>query len=89
MANPAIVECTADTWVKAATAVKTGMIHRLTRKSATYLQTYRLTGGAVPTSINEGVEMFENSNSESISNTVDIDVYIYCIGVTGSVRVDV
>lgn len=90
MANdPVIVNIPQNTWVKVATSVKTGMIHKLTKKRAVYLQTYRLTGGAAPTLINEGVEIFEKSNSKDIGATVNIDVYIYCIDNDGSIRVDV
>lgn len=90
MANPAIVSCTANTWVKVATNVTSGKIYRLKKKTATYLQTYRLTGQAAPTTIEEGVEMFLPDNSpELISASAGIDVYVYCIGVIGSIRVDI
>ena len=87
--NPVPVSCTADTWTKVATSVKSGMIHKLTKIDTKYLQTFRLTGEAAPTLKSEGVVVFENSSSATISSTVDIDVYIYSIGVTSTIRVDV
>jgi len=89
MANPTTVSCTQNTWVKVATNVKTGMIHKRTKKRSTYLQTYRLTGEAAPTNRNEGIEAFSKCGSISIGSDVEIDVYIMCLGTTGSVRVDV
>ena len=89
MANPIIVSCTVDTWVKVATNVTSGMIHKRTKKNSIYLQTYRETGDPAPTDINEGVELFITSDSVGISSDTNIDVYIRCIGETGSIRVDV
>jgi len=89
MADPVIVSCTADTWVKVATNVKSGWVHRLTEKTAVYMQNYRMTGGVAPTDLTEGVQIFEKDESEEIGANVGIDVYIYCVGETGSVRVDV
>lgn len=89
MANPVMVDCTADTWVKVATAVKAGWIHRKTNKTAIYLQTYRLTGEAAPTDQSESIQLFMKEESEPINADVAIDVYVYCVGETGRVRVDV
>ena len=82
MANPNVVDISTEwVWQKVATAVKTGVIHRLSTE-VEYYQTYRLTGVAAPTAPTlgtipeEAVRMFEESGSESISSAEDIDVYI-------------
>lgn len=89
MADPAVITCTADTWVVVATAVKSGEIHRLSELPSKYLQTYRDTGGAAPTDDTDAAEVFWGSTSATISNTVDIDVYVKAIGKAGKVRVDI
>ena len=88
MPNPAIIPCPADAWTKVATNVTTGQIHRLSVALGNYLQTYRLTGEAAPSVISEGVSAFVGGQSEVISNTEAIDIYIYPVRAAGSVRVD-
>ncbi len=81
MADPVIFD-TMDEWVwlKVATSVVTGIIHRL-NSQVYYYQTYRLTGAAAPstptigTIPSEAVRMFENG-SEIISSAELIDVYV-------------
>lgn len=69
------------TWLKVATAKTTGIIHKL-NSQVYYYQTYRPTGDAAPsvptvgTIPAEAVKMFEDSDSEVISSTEAIDVYI-------------
>jgi len=87
MANPAIVACTKDTWVKVATNVTAGQVHKLSSAPSQYSHTYRATGEAAPTTRAEAVVM--SAVSLPISAAAAIDVYIYAHGAAGSVRVDV
>jgi len=84
MANPAISVCTADTWVKVATNVKTATIHK--KITGSYMHTYRLTGGAAPTDLTDAIQMYDQS--VEYNHSAEIDIYIYCQGAAGSVRVD-
>ena len=88
MSNPSVQSITKNTWVKVATNVFSGIIHKLSESPSRYIQTYRLTGAAAPTTLAEGVRAFLNDNPEIIKSDVGIDVYIYCFGENGSVRVD-
>ena len=87
MANPIFVACPADQFTKIATAVTTGQIWKA-QSTAVYLQTYKLTGEAAPSSRDEGMKLFANGDSEEISSSEFIDVYVYAIGSAGRVRVD-
>jgi len=87
MANPAVVACAKDTWVKVATNVTAGQVHILSGAPSQYSQTYRLTGGDAPTTLAEAVVM--SAVSLPISAAAAIDVYVYAHGAAGSVRVDV
>lgn len=89
MANPAIVACPQDAWTKIATNVTTGTIHRKLKSPNLYLQTYRDTGDAAPTTIADAVPILVGGEQAEISASVSIDVYIYPVGAPGSVRVDV
>ena len=84
MADPSIVACLADAWTKVATNVTTGQIHVI-EQGPEYLQTYRDTGGGVPTAQAEGVPL---DGKAWISATAGIDVYVWAIRNAGSVRVD-
>lgn len=85
MADPVITACSEGAWTIVATNQTTGVIHILSLSPDKYLQTYRDTGGGAPTLINEGVPFKELLQ---ISAAAAIDVYIWCIGGDGSVRVD-
>jgi len=87
MANPVTVLCTEGVYTKIATNVTSGIVHKLLT-GPVYKQTYRLTGQAAPTLETEAALMFENSMSEEISADAAIDVYVWCIGAAGKVRVD-
>lgn len=88
------------TWVKVATAVTTGIMHRLSTV-VYYYQTYITAGEAAPTAptigtLPEGaVRIFEDGNNEPISSSDPIDVYIMVkyrntiSGRDGKIRVDV
>ncbi len=92
MADPTTVACPISAWTKVATSVASGQVHKLITvgsggESIVYLQTYRTTGGAAPTLITEGVPLEDLCTP--IQASFDIDVYIWCMGAAGSVRVDV
>jgi hypothetical protein len=88
MANPVIVPCPAGDWTKVATNVTTGQIKKLKTDPNKYLETYRTSGDPVPTEATEGVPIFIESYSETISASAGIDVYIMAVGANGSVRAD-
>ncbi len=90
MSNPVFVDCLANQWTKITTAVVTGQIWRIGRKPQ-YLHTYRETGDSAPTERSDGVLAFplEDIDSEDISSSSPIDIYLYAIEFDGRVRVDV
>ena len=101
MADPNVIDISTEwVWQKIATAVVSGMVHRITT-TVYYYQTYRLTGEAAPsapvqgTIPEEAVRLFDQSPSEEISSSSPIDVYIMCANQdddatdTGKIRVDV
>lgn len=88
MANPVITACPADTWTKVATNVYRGQVHLISFSPNKYLHTYRDTGEAAPSASTEGVPVSDSSLPIIADSTEPIDVYIYAIGVAGSVRVD-
>ena len=82
MAAPVIFSSMNEwTWVKVATAKVAGFIHKL-NSQVYYYQTYRPTGVAAPsvpttgTIPAEAVRMFDLSNTEMISSSEQIDVYV-------------
>lgn len=85
MADPVITACPVGVWTLVATNQTTGVIHVLKTDAARYLQTYRMTGNPAPTLLSEGVPFTELLQ---ISASLGIDVYIWCQGKAGSVRVD-
>lgn len=90
MADPVITAITEGEWVKVATNVLAGQVHRLSNVPNVYLQTYRLTGGAAPTLESEGVLAFQRGDvTEQISASAAIDAYMWAKGGDGSVRVDI
>lgn len=88
MAEPVVISCPADTWVKAATAVKSGTIRRKSVNPSKYLQTYRLTGEDAPTDDTDAADLFCDCDMATIGHTADIDVYVKATRKAGSVRVD-
>jgi len=92
MADPVIVITPKDVWTKVATDVVSGQILQLSEQPQGYFYTHRLTGTSAPsatTNKNESVEIFRgSSNSETIENSVGIDIYIMCTVADGKVRVD-
>jgi len=95
MAAPTIVEINADEWTLLISNVTSATIRKCdTTKSyspTAYLQTYRPTGQAAPTTTNEGAKLFTASascESETISNAAAIDIYVFSRSVAGELRVD-
>ena len=85
MSDPVITPCPANKWTKVATNVTSGIVHIMSTDPSEYVQTYRDTGGSVPTTLADGVS-FETPLL--ISALAGIDVYIRPSGRAGSVRVD-
>ena len=88
MANPVFFDIPEDEWTKVATSVVTGMVHKVESTPDSYQQTYRLTGEDAPTAESDGVVLFDGMQSEPISSSDSIDVYIWAKGAAGRVRVD-
>lgn len=100
MADPNIIEIDEWEWVKVATDVVTGIIHRLIT-TVYYYQTYRLTGESAPTTPTQGtipeeaVKIFETSAQEHISSIMPVDVYIMVANQdddaddAGKIRIDI
>jgi hypothetical protein len=88
MANPTYKNLKSNTWTLVAENVTAGFIRRLSNKPNKYTSVYRETGDAAPTNRTEGIHIFLSSNSEEISATSGIDVYIMAVGNRGKVRVD-
>lgn len=88
MANPVIKTTIKDEWTKVASNVTAGIIKRIDKSPTVYLETYRMNDDPVPTSADEGVPCFINSDSEIIEASAGIDVYIFTRGANGEVRVD-
>ena len=100
MENPNPTTLTDWQWVKVATNVDIGTLHRLESR-VHYYQTYRITGDPAPTAPTigilqeESVRVFENGNEEPIESDFKIDVYIMTVNYingksyTGKIRVDV
>lgn len=88
-ANPAVIACPADTWIKVATGVLVGTIHRLSNRPNIYAQTIRTTGDAAPIDDSDAARVFVKSRESDISSDTPIDVYIKAVRVAGKVRVDI
>lgn len=87
-ANPVIIQCPANTWVKVIDGVSSGVVHLKEGVAESFLQTYRVAGQAAPIDNSDAVPIFTTENFALISNDAPIDVYIKAIGKAGSVRVD-
>jgi len=85
MANPELIDCLVDTWTKVASNVTMGNVWKK-NSLAEYYQTYRTAGADAPTNREDGVVF--NDLMIPISAQAGIDVYIYCHGQDGKVRVD-
>lgn len=87
MANPISIECALDTWTKVAENVSRGLVF-IKEVGAVYYSTYRETGEAAPTSLDEGVRL-RQPGGKIIAQTKPIDVYIWAQRLKGKVQVHV
>lgn len=85
MADPAVTACPVGVWTLVATNKTTGVIHIIKTDPDAYFQTYRATGNPAPTDLTEAIPF---DDQLIISNSTGIDVYIWCKGKGGNVRVD-
>jgi hypothetical protein len=83
MANPSIVDCTADEWVLAAENVAYATIH--IQKVGRYLATHRDTGDDAPTDDLDAREV--PNRTIWVRNSAAIDVYVKSVGAAGKVVV--
>lgn len=88
MANPVTVSCPAGVWTKVATNVYKGNIFIQDPIGFQTYASYKLTGEAAPTSINEATEGTKEDRF-IISSTASepIDVYIWPTETTADVKV--
>jgi len=86
MANPQLLTLTADAWNKVAQSVTGGQIHIITSIPTAYFTFYKVAGDAAPVGLNIGEQRL--FDSEDISSISAIDVYVYPVGGTGKLRVD-
>lgn len=84
---PIMVDTPAGVWTKVADNVSLAMIHKQKRDSVTYFVTYRDAAAAAPTTLDDEIMWLQNSLS--FSATEPGDVYIYCKGKDGRVRVEI
>jgi hypothetical protein len=91
-ANPAMTECLKDVWTKIVENKTAGTISKTeSNKSeapSVYLQTYRLTGDSTAISDDEGVVMFEESDTEIIDFDTAVDIYVKALSADGELRVN-
>lgn len=89
MADPVLIPCPKEVWTPIAIGVTSGLVSKKSEKPSLYLSTYRMTGEAAPTLIDEGIKMFVNSDiTVPISASAAIDVYVWTTEEAGVVRVD-
>ena len=75
----------ADEWTKIATNVKTGSVSILNPTNDDWYWTQRATGEAAPTT--EEPEVKLEFQTSIISETVEVDIYVYVKNKAGRVRV--
>ena len=87
--NPAVIDCPENVWVKVASVITSGSLHRWVTSPEHYLHTYRNAGDPAPTDNSDAALLFAGvSVFAAISNDVSIDVYVKAIGANGQIRVD-
>ena len=85
MTNPVTVPVTEGSWVKVATGVTCAGI-RILKQVPRYVWTYRDTTDPAPTLVTEGSPL--RFPGESFSAGTAFDLYIWCTGGDGSIRLD-
>ena len=88
MAASAPITCTANTWIKVATAVTSATIHKLSTLPNVYKETYVANLAAAPTNDDNAILAFGEKDLFEFIDSASSDVYIKAVGVDGSVRVD-
>ena len=88
MSASAPIVCTANVWVKVATAVTSAVVHKLSLLPGMYKQTFVDTGDAAPTDDDNAIAAFNGCNSFIFSESTSSDIYIKAVKKAGSVRVD-
>jgi len=86
-ATPVAVPLVADTWTIVATGVTTGVVQRKSTAPNVYRFTTVPTGDAAPTDDSLAWLGFGCDNSEIISDSAAIDVYVKAVNVAGEVIV--
>lgn len=87
MANPVYIDIPDSTWVLVGSNVEGGKLNR-GLSGAKYFWTYRESGSDAPTSSEQGVIIFDESDNEVIPVAEGIDLYVRTDGEAGSVRID-
>ena len=89
MADPVVIAITpANTWIIVATNITSGMLSVKTNDPVKYFFDNRDTGNAAPTDLTTA-RALSKIDSEIISNSVAIDVYVYALDGVGSVIIDI
>lgn len=93
MANPSLpIDCPEGQYTKVATGVLSGQIWRI-KGNAEYYYTYRVTEDPAPTEFSGAVRIFKDDDSSENFVNLEfkelVDIYFYCLGADGQVRVDV
>ena len=95
MANPEIVAIPKAAWLKVASGVFTGFIRKMLNDPSSYYFTTRVADDPEPAVVDpalptfEGVPIFLQGRNAEITATEATDVYMFCTGNDGRVRVDV
>jgi hypothetical protein len=94
MADSVFKDCPEGEYTKVATAVIGGFLWRVKAgANVRYHYVYKVTGGAAPTLFADAVMIFkdddESDNVVELTYNELVDVYIWCTGGDGRVRVDV
>ena len=85
MANPVIVPCIKDTWVKVITNLTAATIRITSNAPDLYVWAYIATGGAAPVDQSNAVPL---KNDLPLSFAAAADVYVFAKGKAGEVRID-
>ena len=84
MTTPALVPITpANAWQKVATAITGGRFIKKDSGPDAYYYTYVDTGDAAPSGLSVGISF---DDEVSLSNSVAVDFYIYCVGAVGVIE---
>lgn len=85
MANPIVISIPANQWTIVATGVTIGQIEYFSPESKNVLVTHRDTGDPEPTDLNDASLLPRGATP--ISDSMPIDVWVYCTNGTASLKV--